>query len=364
MTAARRVDIGQIVDALSARIDVLVCDLFPAGVQDGPEYRVGSLAGEPGKSLAIRLKGARRGVWCDFASGEKGDALDLVAMTLFGRAEKPKAEALRWARSWLGEGGHDHERMATTRRAVQPKVAKATSQADEDEAKRRRALAIWIGARESLKDTPAAAYLLGRGIDLGRLGRQPRALRFAPDLPNVESGRSWPALVAAITDGDGRHVATHRTWLEVRAGGRVAKAPLEDAKMTLGRYAGGAIRLWRGAGGKPLREAAPASAVVLTEGIEDGLSIAQACPDRRVLAAVSLANMAGLVLPSAIATVVIAAQNDAPGSSAALALAAAAAAFAGQGRSVLLARPPASVKDANDLLNAAPVLGPPAPGVR
>jgi hypothetical protein len=79
---------------------------------------------------------------------------------------------------------------------------------------------------------------------LAQLGRQPWALRFHPALWNEETQRHWPALVAAIVDPEGQLTAVHRIWLAPDGSG---KAPLRDRKMTLGRYAGGVIRLWRGA---------------------------------------------------------------------------------------------------------------------
>ena len=51
--------------------------LFPAGKRNGREWRVGSLAGEEGQSLGISTAGSKAGLWCDFATGESGDLLDL-----------------------------------------------------------------------------------------------------------------------------------------------------------------------------------------------------------------------------------------------------------------------------------------------
>ncbi|MGE0653971.1 MAG: hypothetical protein AB7P12_19815, partial [Alphaproteobacteria bacterium] len=65
--------------ALAERADLLAADLLPGGRREGAEWRCGSLAGEPGKSLSIRITGGKRGLWADFATGEMGDALDLVA---------------------------------------------------------------------------------------------------------------------------------------------------------------------------------------------------------------------------------------------------------------------------------------------
>ena len=159
-------------------------------------------------------------------------------------------------------------------------------------------------------------------------------------------------MLAAITNGDGEHVATHRTWLARDDAGRWIKAPLRDAKKTLDSYAGGFIPLWRGASGKPLRSAPIGETVAIAEGIETALSVAVACPELRTLAAVSLGNMARIALPPAVRTVILCADNDGPENvSAARALAETVARFSAEGRQVRVARPPIG-KDFNDTLRA------------
>jgi len=53
--------------------------LLPNGKREGQEWRAGSLDGEAGKSLGVHLTGQKAGVFCDFATGEGGDLLDLWA---------------------------------------------------------------------------------------------------------------------------------------------------------------------------------------------------------------------------------------------------------------------------------------------
>ncbi len=53
--------------------------LLPGGKRKAGEWAAGSINGEEGQSLSVRLSGAKAGVWADFASGEKGDILDLWA---------------------------------------------------------------------------------------------------------------------------------------------------------------------------------------------------------------------------------------------------------------------------------------------
>lgn len=325
---------------LGRHVESLVLELLPAGKREGAEWRVGSLAGEPGRSLGVHLHGARAGVWADFASGETGDALDLVAAVLY---RGDKRQALVWARRWLG--------LDATLPGPAIRREPALEQAvDRDEAGRRSAaLRIFLTAQPTITNTPAAEYLRARGIDLAELARQPRALRFHPALYNMESRREWPALVAACTDAHGNHVATHRTWLVRASDGRWTKAPLRHPKMTLGRLNGATIRLWRGASGKSLRQMPSGEPVVIGEGIETCLSIAVACPELRVLCGVSLANMGRIVLPATATVVILAADNDGDNSAARQGLQRAIDHFLAAGKVVRIARSPVG-KDFNDCL--------------
>jgi DNA primase len=126
---------------------------------------------------------------------------------------------------------------------------------------------------------------------------------------------------------------------------------LRAPKKALGSVTAGCIPIWRGSTATPLREAPEGSAAVLCEGIEDALAIALLAPELRVLAVVSLANMASVELPASIATVILAADNDAPDSPAALALQRALDTHAAAGREVRVARSPTG-KDFADALAA------------
>src|SRR3954467_1630307 len=243
MSPARPVDISTLAGMLADRADSLFAELLPAGVREGAEWRIGSIAGEPGRSMAVHLSGAKSGVWKDWAADIGGEPLDLVAQVLF---RGDKMQAVRWSRAWLGLDNIDLTSFEQRRCQDEKRREKAS---EDDRRRKRRALAIFLEAQPNLSGTVAATYLASRAIDLEQLGRQSRALRFHPSLWNKETKRHWPALVAAIVDPNGRMVAVHRTWLMPDGSG---KAPLRDPKMTLGRYAGGMIPLWRGASGKPL----------------------------------------------------------------------------------------------------------------
>jgi hypothetical protein len=109
-------------------------------------------------------------------------------------------------------------------------------------------------------------------------------------------GLTRPALIATLVSPEGKALGCHRHFLAVQADGRVTKAsedpraPMPEAKMALGSYAGGFIPVWRGDGKSRFADAGDLDGVVLTEGLEDALSAALETPELRVIAGVSLTN--------------------------------------------------------------------------
>jgi len=240
------------------------------------------------------------GAWRDEATGDQGDIIDLIAYC----NGLDRGAALRWAGEWLGGR---QEPMANARRAAEESEAAAPS---DSEALRKRALAWWLGCEAELAGTPVATYLAGRGVPLGLFERMLRALRYAPEIMHRPTGTLWPAMMAAMTGPDGQLMAVHRTFLSLDG---LGKADVSPNKMIWPRFKGAAVRLWRGYSGLPERRAIErgvGDTLALTEGIEDGLSIAMARPDWRVWAAGTLGNLAEVQLPACARAVVLCVDND------------------------------------------------------
>jgi hypothetical protein len=262
-------------------------------------------------SLKVNISGASRGMWTDFGApkGTKeraGNILQLIAAVKFGH---DIGAACSWARSWLGLDTLDPDRLATEKaRARRSADANLAAGAKEAEDKRRRAMHLYLSA-EPLPGTIAETYLISRGIDLRAAGlRAPGALKFQPrtychelyeglqatcSKTEARARAKIPAMVAAVVNLEGRHIATHRTYLQPDGSG---KALLLEAKKALGKYQGGFIPLWKGEHDCPMGELPEGTPVYVSEGIEDGLSVALARPSLRVIAAISLSNMGSLVL--------------------------------------------------------------------
>jgi 5S rRNA maturation endonuclease (ribonuclease M5) len=66
------------------------------------------LAGEPGKSLAIRIGGDKVGIWCDFATGERGtNLLELYIQTKRVGCGQAIKECAEWLGNPVGQLGNN-----------------------------------------------------------------------------------------------------------------------------------------------------------------------------------------------------------------------------------------------------------------
>lgn len=350
MSDRRLIDLDELRELAHAQVRSLAPHIFPNGREECGYWRVGSIAGEPGQSLAINLEGPKRGLWTDFSAPEKtperaGNMIQLVARVRYGGKI---ADAVKFLMSYLGLDHLDPERIATVkaqaRKAAQDNATEAARRAEH---RRRAAMNLYLQGTP-IAGTPAERYLIRRGIDLRAAGlAAPGSLKYHPEVWNTEAKRKLPCLLAAVVDLEGRHIATHRTWIRHDGAG---KAPLAEPKKALGSYAGGFIPLWKGAHKCSMKALPPGTRIHCSEGIEDGLTAALARPSIRAIAAISLSNIGGLRLPDGCPLVILA-QRDEPGSPAVAALESGIARQQETGRAVLLAYPPADmdVKDINEL---------------
>lgn len=93
---------ADLADRLASVAESIALLLLPNGKRQGSEWCVGSVDGDAGKSLKVRLSGGKVGVWMDFATGESGDLLDLWART----RGVSLSEAIAQAKDYLGLKEH------------------------------------------------------------------------------------------------------------------------------------------------------------------------------------------------------------------------------------------------------------------
>jgi len=290
----------------------LAAELLPNGREVCGFWRTGSIADDPGQSLAVTLTGAQRGMWCDHATGEGGNIIQLAQQAAF---RGDFSAAFAWLKSKLGLDDLDPARL----RKVRAEASAQAERSDRDaaaaaEQRRRNAHGLWL-AGKPIAGTPVEAYLRTRGIPLERLtvsgqAHLPGCLAFHPELYCKEVNRKLPAMMASVVDAAGRHLATHRTWLAPDGRGGWGKADLEDAKKALGSFKGGFIPLWKGEHRRSMAELPDGVDLWASEGVEDGLSAAAAKPELRVIAAVTLGNLGDVPPPPAGGRLMIIGQRD------------------------------------------------------
>lgn len=221
-------------------------------------------------------------------------------------------------------------------RADPSKRIKAIERDDADRALRAEdAAQIWKQS-VPLSGTPGEIYLASRCIT-----KWPSSIKFTRTWwwCNYETGEispELPAVVGMVQREDG-FSGIQRIFLRHDGAGKAALGG-GKAKLSLGGVRGGALRL-----------GPAASTVLITEGPEDGLSIAQELPGSSVWVALGTANMPLIRYPETVRKIVICAQNDAAGERS---TDTAAEALADQGYMVDVRRPRPEFKDWNDQLCA------------
>lgn len=186
---------------------------------------------------------------------------------------------------------------------------------------------IWGGSVAVTHDDPAGRYLTRRGL-ASAIGND--RLRYRPDAPHPEGGK-YPALILRVDGLAGELAAIHRIYL-TRDGEKAAATPVKAAK---GPIWGGAIRFGIG------------PAIVVAEGPETALAAGRLL-GLPAWSAISAGNMAtGLMLPTDLMVVTIAADHDAPGLAAAET---AARRWRAEERSVRIITPNHPGTDFNDVL--------------
>jgi len=260
-------------------------------------WTVGDVRNMPGRSMFVRLSGPESGPgaaghWTDAASAEYGDLLDVIRESCGLVDFRDVAEE---ARRFLSLP------RAEPRRS--PKPVRTPVPAGSPEAARR-----LFAMSQPIRRTLVETYLRNRGIkavhDAGALRFHPRCY-YRPD--EHSPTETWPAMIAAVTDLDGKITGAHRTWPDPNGfdAVRLGKAPIDTQRKAMGGLLGHAVRF--GVAGEVMAAG---------EGIETMLSLRCVLPAMPMAAALSANHLAALLLPPALRRLYIARDADAAGDTA------------------------------------------------
>ena len=292
-------DSSELAHRLAREAEAVCRHYLSNGRRQGRYWLVGDARNTPGRSMFVRLKESAKGTagkWTDAATGEHGDLLDLIRESC-GLIDFH--DVTDEARRFLSLPRSDPE--------PSPKTVRMPAQTGSPEAARR-----LFAMSQPIARTLAEAYLRNRGItplhEAGSLRFHPRCY-YRPDAyspPEV-----WPAMIAAVTDLDGKITGAHRTWLDPDGFDplRLGKAPIDTPRRAMGDLLGNAVRL-----------GVANDVLAAGEGIETMLSLRGVLPTLPMAAALSANHLAALLLPPTLRRLYIARDNDAAGEVAATAL--------------------------------------------
>nr|WP_319515170.1 toprim domain-containing protein [uncultured Cohaesibacter sp.] len=274
-----------IAERLAAEAEAVCRHYLSAGRRHGNYWLVGDARNTPGRSLYVRLKSTDKGAagkWTDAATGEHGDLLDIIRESM---GLMDFVDLIEEARSFLN----------LSRKEPLPWEAKPSAETGSSEAARR-----LFAMAKPIRGTLAETYLNHRGIvEL----RDTSMLRFHPTCYWKPEGdaptENWPAMIAAVTDLDGRITGVHRTWLS--RDGR-SKAPLDPPRKAMGHLLGYAVRF-----------GAARDILAAGEGIETILSLRQILPHIPMMAALSAGHLAAIQFPASLKRLYIVRDRDPAG---------------------------------------------------
>ena len=282
---------------LAERAEAVCHHYLPNGVRRGAYWIVGDVSGAKGRSLYVRLRSSSNtaaGKFVDAATGEHGDLLDLIRLN---RGLATVSDAFDEARAFLNELPRTAFKLAV------PDTATGTYRSPAEAAARLFALT------SPVPGTIAETYLRSRGItadlDYPALGFLANCYHRAEG--SIEP-KPLPALIARVTDLNGRITGVHRTWLRADGGG---KADLPEPRKALGELRGHGVRF-----------GIPSVVLAAGEGIETMLALRSVLLHLPSVAALSAAHLGALRLPDGLKRLYIACDNDRSGLDAGLALAA------------------------------------------
>jgi len=261
------------------------------GRRQGSYWLVGDVRNAPGRSMFVRLRASTKGAagkWTDAATGEHGDLLDVIRESCGLADFKDVADE---AHAFLSLPRWETE-------ATEPERNAARAPAGAAEAARR-----LFSMALPISGTLVEAYLRNRGIAVlhgtGALRFHPRCYYRSDEHSPTET---WPAMIAAVTDLDGRLTGAHRTWLAPDGAG---KAPVDTPRRAMGVLLGNAVRF-----------GAPDDVMAAGEGIETILSLRCILPGVAMAAALSAAHLAAILFPDTLRRLYIVRDDDPAGDNA------------------------------------------------
>ena len=288
-------DASELAHRLAREAEAVCRHYLSNGKREGRYWLVGDVHNTPGRSMFVRLQDSPKGPagkWTDAATGEHGDLLDIIGDSLGLRDFREVAEEARRFLKLPRTESEPVPRLPLVR-SVTGGITRGRKTAVRD---------LTVRSKAPWWRPICAVAELSTCTMAGSLRFHPRCY-YRPDehLPT----ETWPAMIACVTDLDGRITGVHRTWLDPNGFDRIrlGKAPIDTPRRAMGDLLGNAVRF-----GTPDDDV-----LVAGEGIETMLSLRCVLPTLPMAAALSANHLAAMLLSSSLRRLYIARDADAAG---------------------------------------------------
>jgi len=284
-------DLSKLVLSLSEQAEAVCRKYLSNGKRVGHYWVVGDVHNGQGGSMKVRLYPSKNGAvgrWVDYASGEYGDLLDIIRLSL----------GLIDMRDVIGAA----ETFLSAPRTAAHDVSSSDFTISADYDRQAAVKRLWSIAKP-INGTLAERYLRSRAIVLNG---DMASLRFHPRCFFKSDGelQHLPAMIAAFTDKKGALTGLHRTFLDVSGAG---KATIAQPRKAMGELTGSSICFSAAIG-------YPCDVQLVGEGIETVLSLHMLMPSLGMQAAGSSAHLPSIPFAKSLRRLYIAHDNDEAGS--------------------------------------------------
>jgi hypothetical protein len=281
--ADRLHDATELAQCLAREAEAVCRHYLSNGRRSGNYWLVGDVKNTCGRSMFVRLSGdpaGKRiaGKWTDAATGEHGDLLDIIRESC-GLADFPQAAAE--ARRFLSLPRPEPYSKRQPRSSTPPASSKSA----------RRLFAMSYPRARGISALPSSASLRFH----------PRCY-YRPD--SSVAPETYPAMIAAVTNLDGRITGVHRTYLDPEGfdHSTSGKASIETPRRAMGKLLGNAVRF-----------GIADDVMAVGEGIETMLSLACVLPEMPMAAALSAAHLGAILLPPKLRRLYVVCDDDLAG---------------------------------------------------
>ncbi|MBO6893410.1 MAG: toprim domain-containing protein [Roseibium sp.] len=333
-----RAEIQEIKQLLCDRLEDVCRWLLPDGRRTGRTWNsINPKLDGPNKTpeLHVYFTGAV-GSWKDFRSGDKSDILGLIEYL----HDTDFKGALALAKDFLGlQRMSADDRRRNQARAVQEREKKDEAAKRREDAKRRDAEQLFLSGAAWGSGTPAEIHarrfdMETRRIDLDAIQHlDTSTFRYLPDCEywtladwqrdpakgrflKVKEGPRFPAIVSAMRWINGQFADHHVTFLDPVTPDKARLPATKNGKPRSPRLMrcpnkGAVMRISHGPEGKPPELSTEPQPLILAEGRETALSLAEAIPQARVWACGSINGIAAAPVNFPfVSLVIVAGEND------------------------------------------------------